>query len=79
MFANFSLLSHLVQKDADQKRSAFSQILGLAPHSTPSLHLHFIVHPVLFILFIGVKRVASFDHSSCIYHPFIHQIVNLYV
>jgi hypothetical protein len=45
-----------VQKDADQKRSAFSQILGLAPRSTSALHLHFIIHPVLFILCLLVEN-----------------------
>ncbi len=37
------------------------KILGFASRSTPSLHLHFIIHPVLVILcFSDVKRVISF-------------------
>ena len=55
------------------------RILGFALRSTPSHHLHFIIHPVLFIYAYDVKRVISSDHSSCIYHPFIHWIINLFM
>jgi hypothetical protein len=56
------------------------RILGFAPRSNSSLHLHFVIHPVLFILcFSDVKRVISPHHSSCIYCPFIHRIVNLFM
>jgi hypothetical protein len=56
------------------------RILGFAPCSTPSLHLHFIIHPVLFILcYSDVKRVISSHLFSCIYCPFIHWIINFYV
>ncbi len=60
------------------KTFSILSILGFALRSTPSLHNYFIIHPVLFILcLILVKRVVSSNHSSCIYHPFIHQISNL--
>ena len=87
MFANFSwfwkrklqtLLSLLVQKDVDQKRSTFSQYWGLHFVPLPPFNHHFIIHPELFILcLINVKRVTSSDFSSCIYHPFTHRIINL--
>ena len=55
-------------------------ILGFALRSTPLFHRHFIIHPVLFILcLINVKRVVSFDHSSCIYHMFIYWISSLFM
>jgi hypothetical protein len=54
------------------KTFSILSILGLALRSTPSLHHHFIIHPVLLILCLtDVKRVISSDHSSCSYHPFI--------
>jgi hypothetical protein len=71
------LLSHLVQKDANKNIQHSLRILGFALRSNPSHHLHFIIHPVLFIYAYDVKRVISSDHSSCIYHPFIHQTINL--
>ncbi len=56
------------------------RILGFALRYSPSLHLHFIIHPVLFILCLSdVKRVISSHHSSCIYCPFIHRIINLFM
>jgi hypothetical protein len=55
------------------KKFSILSILGFALLSTPSLHHHFFIHQVLFILcLIDVKRVISSDHSSCIYHPFTH-------
>jgi hypothetical protein len=27
---------------------------------------------IIYSMFIGIKRVASYDHSSCTYHPFIY-------
>ncbi len=54
-------------------------ILGFALRSTPSLHHHFIIYPVLFILCLfEVKRATSSNHSSCIYHPFTYRNINLF-
>ena len=48
-----------MQKDVDQKRSAFSQY-WVCTSFHPSLHNHFIIHPVLFILcLISVDWVIS--------------------
>jgi hypothetical protein len=59
------------------KTFSILSILGLALRSTPSLHHHFIIHPVLLILcLIDVKRVISFDLSSCIItHLFIESLI----
>jgi hypothetical protein len=47
------------------KTVSILSILGFALGSTPSLHHHFIIHPVLFVLcLIDVKRVISSNHSS---------------
>ncbi len=60
-----------------QKRSAFSQYWGLHFVQLPPILHHFIIHPVLLILCLtDVKRAISSDHSSCIYHPFTHRIIN---
>ena len=87
MFANFSwfwkhkfqtLLSLLVQKDVDQKRSAFSQYWGLHFVPLPPSIIISSFNPMLFILcLIDVKRAVSCNHSSCIYHPFTYRIINL--
>jgi hypothetical protein len=72
------LLSHLVQKDADKKCSAFSQNIKVCTsfHSLPSSPFHQ-SSSVIYSMLSNVKRVISFDHPSCIYHPFIHRTINL--
>ncbi len=88
MFANFSwfwkrkfqtLLSLLVQKDVDQKRSAFSQYWGL--HFVPPLTSSSFHHSssVTYSMLNRCKKSYFIDHSSYIYHPFIYWISNLFI
>jgi hypothetical protein len=77
------ILDNSFSSSAEKCRSKTFSILsipGFALCATPSLHHHFIIQPVLFILcLIDVQRVISSDYSSCIYHPFIYQSSNLFM
>ncbi len=55
--------------------SILSEYWGLHFVPLPSSPFH---HSscVIYSMLIGVKRVISSDHSSCIYHPFIHRTIN---
>ncbi len=45
-------------------------------YSLPSSQFHH-SSSITYSMFIAVKRVVSFDHSSCNYHSFTHPIINL--
>jgi hypothetical protein len=47
-------------------------------HSLPSSPFHH-SSSVIYSMLVDVKRVHSSNHSSCIYHPFIHRIINLFM
>ncbi len=86
MFANFSwfwkhkfqtLISLVVQKNVNQKRSAFSQYWGLNFDpplcSSPFHHSSSVIYSML----NRCKKSYFINHSSCICHPFIYGIINL--
>ncbi len=53
---------------------------GICISFHPSLHHHFIIHPVLFILcLINVKRATLFDHSSVFITHLIIESLTYYV
>ncbi len=78
MSANFSWVwKHKILENCFIIWCRKMRIKNVQHRSIPSLHLHFIIHHVFYAY--DVKRVISSDHSSCIYHLFIHRTINLFM